>query len=86
MKYTDPKEIDDIQYVTYLLMARAGLRALEFYDPKAKKHLQAHMQVGLLIWKPLFRCVSYYLEMQFRTGTNGHHEFLYSRRQALPLT
>lgn len=22
----------------------SGLRALEFYDPKAKKHLQAHMQ------------------------------------------
>jgi len=29
------------------LMARAGLRALEFYDPKAKKHLQAHMQARM---------------------------------------
>ena len=25
-------------------MARAGIRALEFYDPKTKKHGQAHMQ------------------------------------------
>lgn len=25
-------------------MARAGLRALEFYDPATKKHGQAHMQ------------------------------------------
>ena len=25
-------------------MARAGIRALEFYDPVNKKHGQAHMQ------------------------------------------
>ncbi|TFK54893.1 dipeptidyl-peptidase III [Heliocybe sulcata] len=42
--YTDKQEKEDIQYITFLLMARAGLRALEFYDPKAKKHGQAHMQ------------------------------------------
>lgn len=30
-------------------MARAGLRALEFYDPKAKKHGQAHMQARCAI-------------------------------------
>jgi len=36
--------VEDIQYITYLLMARAGLRALEFYDPATKKHGQAHMQ------------------------------------------
>lgn len=42
--YKDAQEIDDIQFITFLLMARAGLRGLEFYDPKAKKHLQAHMQ------------------------------------------
>ncbi len=47
MQYTDPKEIDDIQYVSFLLMARAGVRALELYDPKAKKHLQAHMQARM---------------------------------------
>jgi len=28
-------------------MARAGLRALEFYDPETKKHLQAHMQARM---------------------------------------
>lgn len=28
-------------------MARAGVRALELYDPKAGKHLQAHMQARL---------------------------------------
>jgi len=44
MQYTDKKEVEDIQYITFLLMARAGLRALEFYDPTTKKHGQAHMQ------------------------------------------
>lgn len=43
-QYTDPQDIENIQYVTFLLMARAGLRALEFYDPVNKKHGQAHMQ------------------------------------------
>ncbi|KAG9013863.1 hypothetical protein FRB93_000244 [Tulasnella sp. JGI-2019a] len=45
--YTDKKEAEDIQFITFLLMARAGLRALELWDPKAKKHLQAHMQARL---------------------------------------
>ncbi len=35
---------DDIMYVGWLQMARAGLIALEFYDPDAKKWGQAHMQ------------------------------------------
>ncbi|KAK7039226.1 hypothetical protein VNI00_010131 [Paramarasmius palmivorus] len=45
--YKDKKEIEDIVYITFLLMARAGLRALEFYDPATKKHGQAHMQARL---------------------------------------
>jgi hypothetical protein len=44
LQYVDQKDVEDIQYITYLLMARAGLRALEFYDPATKKHGQAHMQ------------------------------------------
>lgn len=47
-QYTTDKDIEEIQYISFLLMARAGLRALEFYDPASKKHLQAHMQVRLL--------------------------------------
>ncbi|KAG8907167.1 hypothetical protein FRB99_005139 [Tulasnella sp. 403] len=45
--YTNKKDREDIQFITFLLMARAGLRALEFWDPKAQKHLQAHMQARL---------------------------------------
>jgi dipeptidyl-peptidase-3 len=36
-------------------MARAGLRGLEFYDPKAKKHGQAHMQARLGITQHLIK-------------------------------
>lgn len=36
-------------------MARAGLRALEFYDPVTKKHGQAHMQARLGITQHLVK-------------------------------
>jgi hypothetical protein len=41
--------VDDIQYITFLSMARAGLRGLEFYDPVTGKHGQAHMQARYVI-------------------------------------
>ncbi len=34
----------DILYIAYLQMARAGIVALEFWDPKSRKWGQAHMQ------------------------------------------
>ncbi|KXN89266.1 Dipeptidyl peptidase 3 [Leucoagaricus sp. SymC.cos] len=53
--YTEKQDVEDIQYITFLLMARAGLRALEFYDPVNKKHGQAHMQARLGITQHLIR-------------------------------
>ncbi|GJJ12446.1 hypothetical protein Clacol_006688 [Clathrus columnatus] len=49
--YAKKSDVEDIQYVSFLLMTRAGLRALEYYDPIAKKHLQAHMQARMGITK-----------------------------------
>ncbi|QDS74412.1 hypothetical protein FKW77_005831 [Venturia effusa] len=37
-------EAGDILFASYLSMARAGIAALEFWDPKARKWGQAHMQ------------------------------------------
>ncbi|KAI2794330.1 putative dipeptidyl peptidase 3 [Penicillium oxalicum] len=37
-------EAGDVLYAAYLQMARAGLVALEFWDPKTQKWGQAHMQ------------------------------------------
>ncbi|KAF2401290.1 dipeptidyl-peptidase III [Trichodelitschia bisporula] len=34
----------DVLYASYLSMARAGIAALEFWDPKSRKWGQAHMQ------------------------------------------
>ncbi|CAO3622551.1 unnamed protein product [Cunninghamella blakesleeana] len=42
---------DDILYIMYLNMARAGLAALEYFDPNAKKWGQAHMQARYAITK-----------------------------------
>jgi dipeptidyl-peptidase-3 len=37
-------EAGDVLFVSYLQMARAGVVALEFWDPKSRKWGQAHMQ------------------------------------------
>lgn len=42
---------DDVTYIAYLLMARAGLSALEFWDPESKKWGQPHMQARFSIFK-----------------------------------
>ncbi|KAI0751198.1 aflatoxin-detoxifizyme [Daedaleopsis nitida] len=54
-KYTDKQEIEDLQYISFLLMCRAGIRGLEFYDPKTKKHGQAHMQARMGIFQHLIK-------------------------------
>ncbi|KAL5533047.1 hypothetical protein ACEPAF_4823 [Sanghuangporus sanghuang] len=53
--YTNKEDQENIIYITFLLMARMGLRALEFYDPKTKKHGQAHMQARMGITQHLVR-------------------------------
>ncbi|KAF9464691.1 aflatoxin-detoxifizyme [Collybia nuda] len=75
--YTDKEEIEDIQYITFLLMARAGLRALEFYDPTTQKHGQAHMQARLGITQYMINSGIARLE-EVRDG-NGRLENLYVR-------
>jgi hypothetical protein len=52
-QYTSKQDAEDVQYATFLLMARAGVRALEFYDPATGKHGQAHMQARLGITQHL---------------------------------
>lgn len=42
-------EAGDVLYAAYLSMARAGIAALEFWDPKSKKWGQAHMQARFSI-------------------------------------
>lgn len=49
--YENQDDIETIQYITFLSMARAGVKALEWYDPQTHKHGQAHMQARLGITK-----------------------------------
>ncbi|KAG6375168.1 peptidase family M49-domain-containing protein [Boletus reticuloceps] len=51
MGYDDQQDREEIVYVSFLLMARSGIRGLEFYDPSTGKHGQAHMQARLGITK-----------------------------------
>ena len=41
----------DVLYAGYLSMARAGIAAVEFWDPKSRKWGQAHMQARFSILK-----------------------------------
>jgi len=47
------KEAENIFYINWLIMVRAGLRALEFYTPDTKKWGQAHMQGRYVILRVL---------------------------------
>ncbi|KAF8910937.1 aflatoxin-detoxifizyme [Gymnopilus junonius] len=77
--YVDEKDIEEIQYITFLLMARAGLRALEFYDPATKKHGQAHMQARLGITQHLI--LSGIARLEEVRDANGALQNLYVDRE-----
>lgn len=49
--FTEKEDQDSIIYAGFLQMARAGLLALEFWDPKTKKWGQPHMQARFSIMK-----------------------------------
>ncbi|KAJ7063296.1 aflatoxin-detoxifizyme [Mycena amicta] len=76
-KYTEKKDIEEIQVVSFLLMARAGVRALEYYDPATKKHGQAHMQARLGIMQHLLR--SGLVKLEEVRGQDGALENLFVR-------
>jgi dipeptidyl-peptidase-3 len=75
--YVEQQDVEDIHYITFLLMARAGIRALEYYDPATQKHGQAHMQARLGITLFLIQEGIVYLE-EVRNG-DGKLENLYIR-------
>jgi len=76
-KYTSQRDVENVQYAMFLIMVRAGIRALEFYDPVAKKHGQAHMQARLGITQWLIKEGIAWVE-EIRS-TDGTLENLYIR-------
>lgn len=51
--FTTKEDQENIIYAGYLQMARAGLLALEFWDPSSKKWGQPHMQARFSIMKTM---------------------------------
>lgn len=51
---SDAAEQQDVRLIATVLMARAGLLGLEFWDPELKKWGQAHMQARFGIFKCLY--------------------------------
>ncbi|KAI8059338.1 peptidase family M49 [Gongronella butleri] len=62
---------DDIVYIMYLNMARAGLAALEFYDPAAKKWGQAHMMARYAITSTMLAAGDGFLEFKAIKDKDG---------------
>jgi len=75
--YTDKKTTEDVVYITFLLMARAGLRALEFYDPATGKHGQAHMQARMGITLHMIK--EGLVRLEEVRGADGTLQNLYAR-------
>ena len=57
-------EAGDVLYAAYLSMARAGVVALEFWDPKSKKWGQPHMQARFSILKTFMNAGKDFVELK----------------------
>ena len=53
-----PHAVHDISYINWLLMAHAGLKALEFYTPETGQWRQAHMRARFVILSVMLETVS----------------------------
>ncbi|KAF4534336.1 Peptidase M49 dipeptidyl-peptidase III [Lasiodiplodia theobromae] len=58
-------EAGDVLYAGYLSMARAGVAALEFWDPKSRKWGQAHMQARFSILRVFLNAGKEFCELEY---------------------
>lgn len=70
--YTDPTEQDDMSYLNWLMMCRAGLTALEFYTPETKSWRQAHMNARYTILRVLLEAGEGLVEIAYRDNADGN--------------
>ena len=57
----------DVLYASYLSMARAGVVALEFWDPKSRKWGQIHMQARYSILKTFLDAGDSFCRLEYQT-------------------
>ncbi|XP_069064068.1 dipeptidyl peptidase 3 [Pleurodeles waltl] len=62
---------EDVIYVNWLNMVRAGLLGLEFYTPETKKWRQSHMQARFAILRVLLEAGNQLVTIEQTTGADG---------------
>ncbi|GAB7361026.1 hypothetical protein MBLNU230_g1067t1 [Neophaeotheca triangularis] len=61
----------DVLYVCYLQMGRAGIAALQFWDPNSRKCGQAHMQARFAILQVFLEAGRDFCHLDYTTTTDG---------------
>ncbi|KAF7662537.1 hypothetical protein LDENG_00233610 [Lucifuga dentata] len=65
------QDAEDVIYVNWLSMVRAGLLGLEFYTPESKSWRQAHMQARFVILRILLEAGEGLVGLEEVTGEDG---------------
>lgn len=67
---------EEVVYINWLNMVRAGLLALEFYTPESESWRQAHMQARFVILRVLLEAGEGLVTLTETTGTDGQPDAL----------
>ncbi|XP_073419365.1 dipeptidyl peptidase 3-like isoform X2 [Dendrobates tinctorius] len=67
----ESQEAQDVLYVNWLNMVRAGLLGLEYYTPETGKWRQAHMQARFVILRVLLEAGENFVTVAQKTGADG---------------
>uniref|UniRef100_A0A8C6VR75 Dipeptidyl peptidase 3 n=1 Tax=Naja naja TaxID=35670 RepID=A0A8C6VR75_NAJNA len=65
------EDAENVIYINWLNMVRAGLLALEFYTPESGSWRQAHMQARFVILRVLLEAGEGLVSLRHTTGTDG---------------
>jgi dipeptidyl-peptidase III len=75
----------DVLYAGYLSMARAGIAALEFWDPKSRKWGQAHMQARYSILRTFLSAGSEFCRLDYTSSSLDDLTIFLDRSKILSL-
>uniref|UniRef100_A0A8C6TME1 Dipeptidyl peptidase 3 n=1 Tax=Neogobius melanostomus TaxID=47308 RepID=A0A8C6TME1_9GOBI len=70
------QDAQDVVYINWLSMVRAGLLGLEFYTPESESWRQAHMQARFVILNVLLEAGEGFVGLQEVTGQDGKPDAL----------
>eukprot|EP00112_Aurelia_sp_Birch-Aquarium-sp1_P018005 Seg4231.1 transcript_id=Seg4231.1/GoldUCD/mRNA.D3Y31 product="Dipeptidyl peptidase 3" protein_id=Seg4231.1/GoldUCD/D3Y31 len=76
------KQADDIMYINWLNMVRAGLLGLEYYSPTTQTWKQAHMQARYVILQVLLAAGKGFVQIKKTIGGDGKPDLLITLDQS----